>query len=149
MRRSPMVARPVATAMSVAVRVSPPNTRARRVIRSPRSAGPTVVAPCGWPSTTMEPPPKPMLNTSGMRKLVRTPPMSTVVEAWRGKPLCRQAHVGGGAADIEHDGLGAARQKAAPRMEFVGPLAKVSTGKRSACAAPMRVPSFWLRYTGR
>ena len=39
-------------------------------------------------------------------------------------------------------------RNAAPRMELVGPLAKVSTGKRSACSAVSSVPSFWLRYTG-
>ena len=33
-------------------------------------------------------------------------------------------------------------RKAAPRMELVGPLAKVSTGKRLACSASSKVPSF-------
>ena len=36
-------------------------------------------------------------------------------------------------------------RNAAPRIEFVGPLAKVRTGKRSANAASMSVPSFCVR----
>ncbi len=34
----------------------------------------------------MEPPPKPTLTTSGMRKLVRTPPMVTATPLSRGNP---------------------------------------------------------------
>ena len=37
-------------------------------------------------SSTMEPPPRPMDTTSGMRKFVRTPPMVTATPLSRGKP---------------------------------------------------------------
>ncbi len=86
-----------------------------------------------------------MLKTSGMRKFVRTPPMSTVVAACRGKPLCSRPT----SVVVPPTSITMASdlpdKNAAPRMEFVGPLAKVSTGKRSACAASIKVPSFWLR----
>ena len=76
---SPRAAHPAATAMSVAVSTSPPNTRARRVNSKPTLCGP--MRGTGAASSTSEPPPSPMLNTSGIRKLVRTPPTSTVVDA--------------------------------------------------------------------
>ena len=39
-------------------------------------------------------------------------------------------------------------RSAAPRIEFVGPEAKVATGYLSAKSTLISVPSFWLRYTG-
>ena len=39
-------------------------------------------------------------------------------------------------------------RKAAPRIELVGPEAKLYTGKRSATSARITVPSFWVRYSG-
>ena len=39
-------------------------------------------------------------------------------------------------------------RNAAPRMLLVGPDPKVRTGVRAAYAADVRVPSFWLTYSG-
>ncbi len=83
-----------------------------------------------------------------MRKLVRTPPTSTVVAACLGKPLCSNPTsvvVPPMSSTMASD---SPDRNAAPRIELVGPLAKVSTGKRSAMAASMSVPSFCERNTG-
>ena len=80
-----------------------------------------------------------------MRKLVRTPPTSTATVAGRGKPLCRaptSVVVPPMSTTIASE---TPERNAAPRIELVGPLAKVSTGKRSAYAASISVPSFWVR----
>ena len=80
-----------------------------------------------------------------MRKLVLTPPTSTATVAWRGKPLCSEPTsvvvppISTTIASATPD------RNAAPRIELVGPEAKVSTGKRLAKSASISVPSFCVR----
>ena len=73
----------------------------------------------------MLPPPRPIESTSGMRKLVRTPPMSTTLLASRGKPWRRQPTsvvVPPTSATMAFSRL---ERKLAPRMLLVGPEAKL------------------------
>ena len=80
-----------------------------------------------------------------MRKLVRTPPISTATEASRGKP-CVSAPTSEVVPPTSTT-IASFRpeRKAAPRIELVGPEAKVSTGYCSAKSALISVPSFWVR----
>ena len=76
----------------------------------------------------MLPPPSPKENTSGIRKLVRTPPISTAIEASRGKPFCSTP-----TSEVVPPTSTTAQSRmpernAAPRIEFVGPEANVATG---------------------
>jgi hypothetical protein len=70
----------------------------------------------------------PSESTSGMRKIVRIPPMSTATDASRGKPACRiptsevVPPMSTTAQSASPD------RNAAPRIELVGPDAKVATG---------------------
>ena len=79
---------------------------------------------------------------------MRTPPISTATEASRGKPWASAPisavvpPISTTIASFKPD------RKAAPRIEFVGPDAKVSTGFCSAKSALISVPSFWVRYSG-
>ena len=69
-----------------------------------------------------------MAKTSGILKLVRTPPTSTVVLAGLGKPLTNaptSVVVPPTSTTIASD---FPDKKAAPRIELVGPEANVSTG---------------------
>ena len=77
---------------------------------------------------TRLPPPIPTLSTSGMRKFVRTPPMSTSADASRGKPRCRMptSVVVPPTSTTAHSSR--PERNAAPRIEFVGPEANVATG---------------------
>ena len=96
-------------------------------------------------STTCEPPPRPIENTSGMRKFVRTPPTSTAIVACRGKPLRKRPTsevVPPMSMTIASE---TPERNAAPLIELVGPDANVSTGNASAAAASSSVPSFCVR----
>ena len=79
-------------------------------------------------SRTMLPPPSPTETTSGMRKLVRTPPMSTGRDSSRGYPLTSAPTsvvvppISTTMPFLTPD------RNAAPRMLLVGPEEKVSTG---------------------
>ena len=99
-------------------------------------------------SRTRLPPPRPMASTSGMRKLVRTPPMSTETAASRGKP--RMSMPTSDVVPPMSTTIASLRpaSSAAPRMELVGPDAKVSTGYFSTCSGTISVPSFWLMKNG-
>src|SRR3546814_9442406 len=81
---SPKLALPAATAMSLVVNVVPPNRNASSVRRKPTESGPIVTASVASSRRMRVPPPRPMARISGMRKLVRTPPMSTAIEDSRG-----------------------------------------------------------------
>ena len=80
-----------------------------------------------------------------MRKSVRTPPISTTLLASRGKP-CRRLPM---SVVVPPTSMTIAslspERNAAPRMLLVGPDAKLYTGKASAVAASITVPSFWVR----
>jgi len=121
---SPTWARPAATAMSVAVRVDPPNTSASVVSLYPTDAGPTSAVS----SSTMLPPPMPSERTSGIRKLVRMPATLTSFAVSRGKPLISSPM----SAVVPPTSITAQSSRplvaAAPRIEFVGPEANVATG---------------------
>ncbi len=70
----------------------------------------------------------PSESTSGMRKLVRTPPISTATEASRGNPFTSSptsAVVPPTSTTAPSD---TRLRNAAPRIEFVGPEANVATG---------------------
>ena len=79
----------------------------------------------------MLPPPIPIERTSGIRKLVRTPPISTSSDASRGKPFSSMP------MSVVVPPMSTTAQssrperRAAPRIELVGPDAKVATGYRS------------------
>ncbi len=70
----------------------------------------------------------PIESTSGMRKLVCTPATLTSVDASRGKPCWRMptSLVVPPMSTTAQDG--SRDRNAAPRMELVGPDAKVATG---------------------
>ena len=74
------------------------------------------------------PPPSAIEYTSGIRKFVRTPPTSTDVLAGLGKPLTRAPT----SVDVPPTSITMAFfspvRNDAPRIELVGPLAKVKTG---------------------
>ena len=118
---SPSSTSPAATAMSVAVSVLPPNTRDSSVILWPTLSGPTDI-PCG---STSDPPPRPIDSRSGIRKSVRTPPISTTLLASRGKPArSTPTSVVVPPTSITTASCNPVRN-AAPRMLFVGPEAKL------------------------
>ena len=118
---SPSLIKPAADATSVAVNVSPPNTSASVVIRCPTLTGPMEEPP----ACTTEPPPSPTESRSGIRKSVRTPPISTTLLASRGKPACSTpTSVVVPPTSITTPSLSPVK-KAAPRILFVGPDAKL------------------------
>ena len=85
--------------------------RLRCAIGSRRNPARRVIGP---PScATRLPPPRPIDSTSGIRKFVRTPPISTAIEHSRGKPPRQHADVGGRAADVHDDAIVEAAEKAA------------------------------------
>ena len=71
--------------MSVVVRVSPPKHLLVVGSLFPTEVGPTETLPSSF-RRTWEPPPRPILRTSGILKAVRTPPISTVAGESRGNP---------------------------------------------------------------
>ena len=93
----------------------------------------------------MLPPPSPKEWTSGILKLVRTPPMSTATEASRGKPRSNMPTSDVVPPRSTTMASFAPDKKAAPLILLVGPEAKVKTGYFSAYSALIKVPSFWLR----
>src|SRR5438067_1964011 len=96
----------------------------------------------------MLPPPRPIENKSGMRKRVRTSPISTTEFASRGKPRrnCPTSE------DVPPTSTTIASctpdRKAAPRIELVAPEAKLMTGNAIAISADMTVPSFCVMNSG-
>ena len=67
-------------------------------------------------------------STSGMRKFVRTPPMSTATAASRGKP-CASMPTSAVVPPMSTTAQSSRPERnAAPRIEFVGPDANVATG---------------------
>ncbi len=70
----------------------------------------------------------PMLSTSGMRKLVRTPATLTSVVASRGKPRCSTPTSLVVPPTSTTAQVSTPDSTVAPRMELVGPEAKVATG---------------------
>ena len=121
---SPTSAMPAATTISVAVRVSPPKTKACVTRLWPTDCGPMVLPS----SDTTLPPPRPTATMSGMRKLVRTPPTSTARLLSRGKPP-RSTPISLVVPPISTT-IASSRPvtRAAPRSEFVGPDENVSAG---------------------
>ena len=115
--RSPISARPAATATSVAVSVSPPKTSAFSVSSKPTESGPTVTT--SSPRTRL-PPPSPIASTSGMRKLVRTPPTSTATADSRGKPRASTPTSVVVPPMSTTTAFSWSERKAAPRMLLVG-----------------------------
>ena len=79
-------------------------------------------------SRTMLPPPSPIARTSGMRKLVRTPPISTDIAASRGNPCISMPTSEVVPPMSTTIASLSPASSAAPRIEFVGPEAKVRTG---------------------
>ena len=96
-----------------------------RSARSRPCRGPTLTSP---PLGTSEPPPRPNENTSGMRKLVRTPPISTATSLAREALLQRRRYPVVVPPMSTTTPPARPERKAAPRIEFVGPLANVRTG---------------------
>src|SRR6516164_7140540 len=98
-------------------------------------------APCGPPEMTL-PPPRAIVTRSGIRKLVRMPPISTPWDDSRGKPLTSTPT----SVDVPPTSITSESElpvrNAAPRTLLAGPLPMVSTGYRSAWSRPIRVPSF-------
>ena len=72
----------LATAISVVVKVSPPNTFAFSVNKYPTLSGPFLLPFY----LTILPPPKPIETMSGNLKLVLTPPTSVATADCLGKP---------------------------------------------------------------
>ena len=80
-----------------------------------------------------------------MRNKVRTPPTSTTEFASRGKPR-RSWPISVEVPPTSTTIASASPDRnAAPRIELVGPEAKVMTGSAVAAAASMTVPSFCVR----
>ena len=77
---------------------------------------------------TMDPPPNAMLKTSGIRKLVVTPPHFTLADASLGNPFCNTPT----SVDVPPISTTMASllldKNAAPRMLLVGPEENVKTG---------------------
>src|SRR5215475_2682149 len=98
-------------------------------------------APSGPPEITL-PPPSAMVTRSGIRKLVRMPPISTPCDDSRGKPLTSTPT----SVDVPPTSITSESElpvrNAAPRTLLAGPLPMVRTGYRSAWSRPIRVPSF-------
>src|SRR5215471_7527043 len=88
------------------------------------------------------PPPSAIVTRSGIRKLVRMPPISTPWDDSRGKPLTSTPT----SVDVPPTSITSESEfpvrNAAPRTLLAGPLPMVRTGYRSAWSRPMRVPSF-------
>src|SRR5712691_583635 len=92
-----------------------------------------------------EPPPSAIVTRSGIRKLVRIPPISTPWEDSRGKPLIRTpTSVEVPPTSTTSESVVSVRN-AAPRMLLAGPLPMVSTGYRRAWSRAISVPSFWAK----
>ena len=90
----------------------------------------------------MVPPPIAIDNKSGIRKFVRTPPISTAAADSRGYPLIstpKSVDVPPTSTTIE---LVNPVRNAAPRSEFAGPEPIVKIGNRRAKSSAMSVPSF-------
>src|SRR5215470_7767575 len=98
-------------------------------------------APSGPPEMTL-PPPNAMVTRSGIRKLVRMPPISTPWDDSRGNPLTSTPT----SVDVPPTSITSESElpvrNAAPRTLLAGPLPMVRTGYRSAWSRPIRVPSF-------
>ena len=80
------------------------------------------------PSDTTVPPPSAIVTRSGIRKLVRTPPISTPWDDSRGKPLVStptSVEVPPTSTTSESD---ITVRNAAPRTLLAGPLPMVRTG---------------------
>ena len=92
----------------------------------------------------MLPPPSPIEMMSGIRKFVRTSPISTSVDASRGKPFMRTPTSDVVPPMSTTTASPTPERRAAPRMQFVGPEANVRIGYVSANSEPISVPSFWL-----
>ena len=92
--------------------------------------------------STRLPPPSPIDSRSGMRNSVRTPPTSTDRIRLARKAAAQLADIGRRAADIDdHRVLRCRDRKAAPRIELVGPEAKLidrQRRRRSRPASPCR-----------
>src|SRR5215472_6094751 len=88
------------------------------------------------------PPPSAIVTRSGIRKLVRMPPISTPWDDSRGKPLTSMPT----SVDVPPTSITSESElpvrNAAPRTLLAGPLPMVRTGYRSAWSRPIRVPSF-------
>ena len=84
---------------------------------------------------TMDPPPNAMLKTSGIQKLVVTPPHFTLVDASLGNPFCNTPTsvvvppISTTMASLLLD------KNAAPRMLLVAPEENVKTGNSELCSA--------------
>ena len=143
--RSPISSSPAATTMSVVVSTSPPNTSAFAV----SSITDTSRGRCARrPRARKLPPPRPIASTSGMRKLVRTPPMSTDTAASRGKPWMSMP-----TSDVVPPmsttiaSLRPARQRgAAHGVGRAGSEGEHRVSRRSS--GTISVPSFWLMKNG-
>ena len=79
----PIFTSPAAAAISVAVLIDPPNRRLRSVSCSPTLSGPMTIGEV----VTMLPPPNAIDNTSGILKLVLTPPTSIATVDSLGNPF--------------------------------------------------------------
>src|SRR2546421_4025479 len=83
-----------------------------------------------------------MVTRSGIRKLVRMPPISTPWDDSRGKPLTSTPT----SVDVPPTSITSESElpvrNAAPRTLLAGPLPMVRTGYRNAWSRPIRVPSF-------
>ena len=84
---------------------------------------------------TMDPPPNAMLKTSGIRKLVVTPPHFTLADASLGNPFCNTPT----SVDVPPISTTMASllldKNAAPRMLLVGPEENVKTGNSELFSA--------------
>ena len=121
---SPTSQDPFATAMSVVVKVSPPKTRPSLTRRWPTDCGPIDIPL----SRTKLPPPSPIVNISGMRKFVRTPPTFIWLLLSRGNPSARTPTSEVVPPMSTTIALSIPDRIAAPRKLFVGPLEKVNAG---------------------
>lgn len=146
--RLPSSILPSSTATSEAVHVPPPTHSASRGRPAPTLSGPTVQAaasgaisdgalpagaasarrPPGWGKRTSEPPPRPMLSTSGIWKLVAAPARRTARGAGRGRPPTSSPT----SVVVPPTSITAPSaipvSSAAPRRLLTGPDWKVATG---------------------
>mmetsp|Transcript_35243 Transcript_35243/g.99362 ORF Transcript_35243/g.99362 Transcript_35243/m.99362 type:complete len:244 (-) Transcript_35243:419-1150(-) len=118
-------------------------------MRYPTERGPTTGASPGSPRWTVLPPPRPILTTSGERKLVRTPPSNTTDDARRGKPLSRAPASVVLPPTSSTTALATLVRNEAPRILLVGPLVVKNMGDVAAAVAPTMVPSLRVTKSGQ
>ena len=135
---------PFDTAISVAVSTSPPKTFALLISSCPTDSGPTEI----FSVFIKEPPPSPKLITSGIEKFVLTSATVTEVPACRGKPSFTSPTSVVVPPTSTTSAFFSLDRKAAPRIELVGPHAKVRTGRSSTSEDLISVPSFLVKKIG-